>query len=159
MCSSDLPSPKIIERVLGGDDYEDELPNAARYIRGDEDADFDDLNWNQQKAVKYDVERNWGYNPEPQYDQENYNLPGGSNYREVLLMLPQKGLTEKEREQKMWIEANARRGDIDPKAQAQLETLNRKDQQGSQDYQSSHWKDHPNVMAHIRLTEIGRAHV
>lgn len=145
--------PEIEERVLGGNDYEHQLHEAARYIRNDEDASFYDLSDRDQQALKYDIANSYGYNPEPQYDDPRYNLPGGDNYREILLTLPQRGLTPKERDQKMWIEANARRGDLDPKAQAELEALNRKEKEGGSDYQSSHWADHPNVLAHIRLSD------
>lgn len=147
------PAPVLGERELGGEDYDEQLQNAAQYMRRDEDASFDDLSWRDQQNVKADIERDYGYNPEPQYDQDDYVLPGGDNYRELLLTLPQRGLTPRERDQKMWHEANARRGDIDPKALAELEALKRKEQGTPGDYQSSHWRDHPNVLAHVRMSD------
>lgn len=142
------PAPLLNERVLGGDDFYEQANNMADSAYGES---YDDLGLREQGLIDYDLEKDYGYNPKPQY--EDWALPGGDNYREVLLTLPKKGLTDRERDQMMWIEANARRGEISAKDAAQLEALKRKQQQGAQDYQSSHWQDHPNVLAHMRLSD------
>ena len=142
------PAPLLNERVLGGDDFYEQANDRADAAYGQS---YDDLGLRQQGLIDYDLENDYGYNPKPQY--EDWALPGGGNYREVLLTLPKKGLTDRERDQMMWIEANARRGEISAKDAAQLEALKRKQQQGAQDYQSSHWQDHPNVLAHMRLSD------
>jgi hypothetical protein len=93
-----------------------------------------------------------GYDPsETSYEQ--WQLPGGENYREVLLKTPHKGLTPKEREKLMWLEANKRRGDITPSLEKTLQILEAKKAAGESNYQSSHWQDHPNVLAHMRLSD------
>ena len=98
------------------------------------------------------MKTNWGYDPEPKYDE--WALPGGENYRELLLKLPQRGLTDKQREIMMNYEANMRRGDqLDPWHQKQYDELKARQAQEGQDYRSSHWKDDPNVLAHIRLSD------
>ena len=93
-----------------------------------------------------------GYDPsETSYEQ--WQLPGGENYREVLLKTPHKGLSPKEREKLMWLEANKRRGDITPSLEKTLQILEAKKAAGESNYQSSHWQDHPNVLAHMRLSD------
>ena len=72
----------------------------------------------------------------PKYAQ--YQLPGGENYREVLLTLPDNKKTQTFQE---WKDSGAK-GEWSTKRTSQAKTL----------YQSNHW-DHPNVLAHIRLND------
>jgi hypothetical protein len=83
-----------------------------------------------------------------------YQIPGGDNYREVLLKLPQRGQTESEQRDMMFYEADMRRGKVlDPFHQKKYEELKQKEALADQDYRSSHWRDDPNVLAHIRLSD------
>lgn len=63
----------------------------------------------------------------------NYQLPGGENYREVLLTLPPSGKTTK---QSWKIDEEGDTAVVD----------------ASQDFRSSHW-DEPNVLAHMRVND------
>jgi hypothetical protein len=91
-----------------------------------------------------------------QYD--DYQLPGGSNYREVLLKTP--SFPESKNMQIMELESNIRRMDpadyppgyvqnmIDGVAKLKAEKA-----AVGENYNSSHWRDDPNVLAHIRLSD------
>lgn len=91
-----------------------------------------------------------------QYSQ--YKMPGGSNYREMLLKTPT--FPESKNLQIMELEANIRRMNpedyppgyvqnmIDGVAKLKAEKAAMGDA-----YQSSHWRDDPNVLAHIRLSD------
>jgi len=81
----------------------------------------------------------------PKYDQ--YTLPGGKNYREVLLTLPAKRKTY---DRRGWVRA-AEQGLIS------VDEFDRGLEGGDlsrpvADYRSKHW-DQPNVIAHIRLND------
>lgn len=65
----------------------------------------------------------------------NYTLPGGENYREVLLTLP------------------SRRPSIKDMTRAEYNAaIEKADREGINDYDSRHW-DQPNVLAHIRIND------
>lgn len=87
-----------------------------------------------------------GNESNPKY--ATYQLPGGQNYREMLLTLP--GGAEKTFNQ--WLEEKG----IDPIADAEpaLREQWKAELQraGSTQYRSNHW-DQPNVLAHIRLND------
>lgn len=90
---------------------------------------------------------------EPGTKYEKWQMPGGSNYREILLKLPRRGLSEKEVSDKMYLEATARRGTLSPEQQAKLDDLTQRQQSAPSPYVSSHWKEDPNVLAHIRVSD------
>lgn len=144
--------PQIREKVFGGEDYREDLDNIAKSILGDEYATYDDLDWRDQEMARHDVAMNWGYDPEPRH--EDWQLPGGDNYREVLLKLPQKGLNERERNNLMLYEADMRRGkQLDPWHQKQYEALAARKDADKQDFHAHHHWDDPNVLAHLRLSD------
>ena len=145
------PAPLINEHLLGGNEMQEALDQMAQEIIGDEDATFDDLYGRDRDAALYDVKQNYGYDPETKY--EDYALPGGDNYREVLLTLPSSGLSKNEQDQKMYLEATQRRGQLTPEHDVQLMKLQIKEQRAQPDYQSTHWEGHPNVLAHMRLSD------
>ena len=88
------------------------------------------------------------------YGEGEYQLPGGTNYREVLLKLPKRGQTEAEQQDMMFYEANMRRGDVlNAFQQQKYDALKRKQAMADQDFQSSHWHGDPNVLAHIRMSD------
>ena len=86
---------------------------------------------------------------ETKYNQ--YTLPGGENYREVLLTLPPSTISPAERAELDRINAiNRRLTEEEADRRSQIEqkiTDLRKDK-----YRSSHW-DQPNVLAHVRMND------
>ncbi len=98
---------------------------------------------------------------EPEYG--SYVLPGGQNYRERLLKLqvpkdPRQPLEDRLKKltqtQNAWPEGHPARDRFDD----EIKELNDKldampPRQGAQQYQSSHWAGHPNVLAHIRMQD------
>jgi GNAT superfamily N-acetyltransferase len=74
-------------------------------------------------------------NPASQY--EKYQLPGGKNYREVLLKLPRG-------------RPDASKYSDPAKYDADMRAFNAK---GQEDFQSSHWGNDPNVLAHMRMSD------
>lgn len=80
------------------------------------------------------------YGGDPQY--EKYVLPGGENYREVLMSLPQAELKgEKAKEFDRLIAEG--RGDLAARLTKDL----------PEGYKSSHWEGEPNVLVHTRLND------
>jgi hypothetical protein len=67
----------------------------------------------------------------------DYKFPGGENYREILLKLPNE-------------RPNASNYTDPAKYDADLKAYNAS---GKSDYQSSHWKEYPNVLAHMRVQD------
>ena len=145
--------PKIKEEVRGGNEYKEALDEKAREIIGDEYATFDDLYGRDREAARSAVERDFGYEAETQY--EKWRTPGGENYREILLKLPQRGLNDAEKRILMNYEADVRRGaQLDPWHQSQYDALKAKEAMGSQDYMSPHFEGTPNILAHIRVQDF-----
>jgi len=82
----------------------------------------------------------YGYSDRPKYDQ--YALPGGDNYREILLTLPSE---TKSLEAAAFIAAQ--RGD-----RAEHKRLTIQANLADDDFRTSHW-DESNVLAHIRIND------
>lgn len=100
---------------------EEQFGEAAFYDEFDEPLEFDELPVALQDAIDKAEKK-----PEPKYAQ--YQLPGGENYREVVLSMPSKS-------------RNAFKGDF--------EILNTPVNK----FTSSHFPDIPNYIAHMRLNE------
>ena len=94
--------------------------------------------------------------PRPKHGQ--YTLPGGKNYREVLLTLPSKAVM-----QQRWTAYGSdgySNGVYDSEAEAReaagpdgdVERAHSVKVNGSADYRSNHWTQ-PNVLAHIRMND------
>ena len=86
------------------------------------------------------------------YDQ--YRLPGGSNYREILLQTPTFG--GRDLEDLMYLEAMERRGgfnDTYKYPQENLARLRKKREDMGKEYNSAHWEGDPNVLAHMRVQD------
>ena len=77
----------------------------------------------------------------PKFGQ--YTLPGGENYRELLLTLPTKRLSEEEARMVLGAKPDAKLSDAD------IAYASRKQ---VDEYKSGHW-DEPNVLAHIRVND------
>jgi len=147
------PPPRVKEEVRGGNDYQEALDQKAREIIGDDYATFDDLYGRDAEAARYEVNQDFGHNTETKYDQ--YKTPGGENYREILLKLPKRGLTEAGKRSLMNLESDIRRGkELSPTLQKKYDELKAQEAAGGQDYENPHFDDTPNVLAHIRVQDF-----
>ena len=84
--------------------------------------------------------------PPPKF--EKYTIPGGENYREVLMHLPQKGLTHDDAAQALFGKPSRYLSE-DERQQA---SDHLRDNPPPVPYKSSHW-DTPNVLAHLRMSD------
>jgi hypothetical protein len=142
------PPPRVQEKVLSGEtpDWEEFLDAKAQEEFG---ADWFDLS----KQEKAEIEQMYKELPTTQYDQ--YKTPGGENYREILLKLPKRGLTKMEQGELMQYESDLRRGaQFIPERQARYNELKAKEPAGSTNYTSGHYKEDPNLLAHIRVQDF-----
>ncbi len=81
---------------------------------------------------------------------EGYTLPGGKNYRELLLTLPSK---EKGRRENIEaIQSRYERGEARPGDQEEFDRLTAEPASLKEDFHSGHW-DQPNVLAHVRFND------
>jgi hypothetical protein len=112
-----------------GDDY-DKLSSDQR---------IDVKDWVKQNASKY----------------EKYQIPGGENYREMLLKLP--AFDPQDQRRIDYLQTEKRR--IDPtewaksRAAKTLDELTQKASKFDTPYVTGHWMQHPNTLAHIRLSD------
>lgn len=74
-----------------------------------------------------------------------YQLPGGENYREVLMTLPEKVTKDQLTNAKKYLQDKG----ITEYTHADLQRIAARE---AEDYKSSHW-DEPNVLAHIRMND------
>lgn len=82
----------------------------------------------------------------------DYRTAGGKNYREILLKLPE-GFSEAESNRLMALEADMRRSELPAYKMQELLALQAKKQNAAPSYQSKHWKEDPNVLAHMRVQD------
>jgi len=82
----------------------------------------------------------------------DYKTAGGQNYREILLKLPE-GFSGAESNRLMALEADMRRSELPAYKMQELLALQAKKQNAAPSYQSSHWKEDPNVLAHMRVQD------
>lgn len=143
--------PKVQEKVLTDvPDYDEWLEAKAQEEYG---VDYFDLS----KDEKKKLDKMYGDLPATQY--EKYKTPGGENYREILLKLP-----AFDSKRLMELEADIRRSESvyrDPMSMpdfraklAELETLKAEQAAAGAPYTSSHYKDDPNLLAHIRVQDF-----
>ena len=81
------------------------------------------------------------------YDQ--YQIPRGENYREILLQLP--SFTGEER--LMYLDAKKRHGGLHPELAREYEQLKEEKASFDSQYLSRHWEGNPNVLAHMRVSD------
>lgn len=79
-----------------------------------------------------------------------YTLPGGENYREVLLTLPRKETTTGDVAQRLFGRPMASL--LEDERQAVADEMRRTYDATARDFRSGHW-DQPNVLAHIRMND------
>jgi len=167
--------PKVQEKVLTSDapDYEEFLEAKAQEIYG---VDWFDLN----KDEKKKLDKMFSELPLTQYDK--YKTPGGENYREILLKLPEKQNIQPPPDTSKWQvitkstspysgarelqirdEQNNLVGqrfgfqgsDADAIREVLPAFLNwRARTQDQVNYRSSHYRDDPNLLAHIRVQDF-----
>lgn len=133
--------PQIQTKVLQdeGPHWEAALDRAMSY---EEPADEDDdgTHWmNLKEIAREDV-------PKTKYG--DYTLPGGENYREVLLTLPAKQGPRPDDVAKQMF--GRRYNDLSAYQQDQVRRMAKANDEDN--YRSSHW-DEPNVLAHLRLSD------
>jgi hypothetical protein len=147
---------EIIDTKNGGKFKTSEGKRFAVNIPGVKEKSFD----TQKEAEKY-ISDKTDFGTTTKF--QNYQLPGGSNYRELLMTLPvkhPKNVSFEEYAKNKW-------GDISDLTESQMavakeqynNALRSKDLFGKSDvstmkdvYKSSHW-DEPNVLAHVRLND------
>jgi hypothetical protein len=102
---------------------------------------FDDLRADEEEAILSQLVK-YG----------DYKLPGGKNYREILLQLPTFG--GKDLEDLMYLEAMERRGGIGTEyGEERLAMLRKKRDEMGQPYMTPHFEDEPNTLAHMRVQD------
>jgi hypothetical protein len=143
--------PKVQEKVLTDvPDYDEWLEAKAQEEYG---VDYFDLN----KDEKKKLDKMYGDLPATKYEQ--YKTPGGENYREILLKLP-----AFDNKRLMELEADIRRSESvyrDPMSMPdfrakleELETLKAEQAAAGTPYTSSHYREDPNLLAHIRVQDF-----
>ena len=106
-------------------------------------------NWGLADQISTAWEQYDGAVPSPKITRyESYTMPGGENYREVLLTLPVEKPTVSKYAALKGITESEAVADRTGFLQWRTEQLSNK----NTPYQSSHW-DEPNVMAHLRLND------
>jgi hypothetical protein len=90
---------------------------------------------------------------------QNYTLPGGENYREVLLTLPNKNVDESNEIRAWRDKMRAKYNTVDWRRYATEEEIEKSNEIARRSrslnkevYKSGHW-DQPNVLAHIRVND------
>ena len=127
------PMPQLHERLFGGK-AEKDLDERASNIELEmerEDPRYSDYS----RAAREQAEREFGYDPKTQY--HDYQMPGGNNYREVLLKTQVKKPSAYDYKEP---------ADYD----RDMRAFNAR---GHEDYATPHWKGEPNVLAHLRLSD------
>ena len=142
--------PPLTEHVLDSYGDEDEaLDFAADNLYG---KSYSELMGNRQARQKVE---DWVEKNSTKYN--DYQLGGAKNYREMLLKLP--SFSESDEHRIMELEADKRRASYpdfwgkDTGLAKELENLKQRKASMGNQYHSSHWKDHPNVLAHMRLSD------
>ena len=143
---ADNPPPKVQERIL-----EDIDGDERRRLLDDK---MEIYGYDNYREVPHRVLREWNAEIDAdavKYADDDYRTQGGSNYREMLLKLPQ-SYTEKDFHRLLMLEAEQRRGDLTPAQSKEMAELQAKKQTAASNYQSGHWDD-ANVLAHMRVQD------
>ena len=149
----------MLQNKLQGTGYgveHDNIDNEAFFTdRDGEPVNYSDLHSDVQKIVDKHSET---INATGPAKYENYQLPGGTNYREVLLTLPENIDGEVEA---WWSDEGGANEEVpfrELSAQQRNEAIQRYRDEVDQyaespiNYRSEHW-DQPNVLAHIRVND------
>lgn len=121
--------PEIKEIEKGGKSYDD------RY------AELLDQGHHVETAMEQALKETGGDSGATKFS--DYQLPGGENYRELLLTMPEKGKTR--------LQELKRKADEGELSDAEFSEMNKLHNDPSV-FRSSHW-DEPNVLAHVRMND------
>lgn len=148
----DKPSTKITLEDIARDE---ELFN--KYYDGK--YTFDELNFSERvnllesNYVSEQIEHDYDSSAETKYSQ--YTVPGGDNYKELLLTLPEKNAFSEQDREEMNRLATRMNNDINF-SDAELKRYNELNKKSAQridsNFHSSHF-DQPNILAHVRFDE------
>ena len=131
------PPAEVKERTL----IEETEANKDRLAGDQYGVSFNDLRPSEEEAILSQLVK-YG----------DYKLPGGKNYREILLQLPTFG--GKDLEDLMYLEAMERRGGIGTQYGVdRLAMLRKKRDEMGQPYMTPHFEDEPNTLAHMRVQD------
>jgi hypothetical protein len=143
--------PQVEERVSGFNPRTHELYAARGAVRSElkglpeSDPKYAEL-WNKHDAFTREIE---SIGDTPTKFQQ-YTLPGGENYREVRLKLPERGTTTGGIAQKLF---GRNMNDLSvEEGRAVAEEMRRLGPSTQSDFTGSHWSD-PNVLAHLRMAD------
>ena len=139
------PPPKLQERQLT------EIDDATRERMLDEKLETSGYDYMGEVPAK----RLAKWNEEIDADMEkygDYRTAGGQNYREILLKLPE-SFPKRDFDRLLTLEAEQRRGELTTSQLKELVDLQAKKQTGPSNYISGHWKEDPNVLAHMRVQD------
>jgi hypothetical protein len=158
------PPPKLRETINAEPHKNDVRARAEEMIEQDayDEANVNRWNRHEQEDVANEIAE---YKMEHEFDDyldrareelsedggkyKEYTLPGGENYREILMRLPSPKSDNAERV--MQLEAKQRRGSLDELEAQELASL-QEQAKNSPEYHSKHWGE-PNVLAHMRVTD------
>lgn len=143
---ADNPPPKLQERVL-----EDLSDSERQEMLEDSMARYGYDNYREVPSSRMREFQEEIDSGAVKYNESDYKTQGGSNYREILLKLPQ-SYTEKDFHRLLMLEAEQRRGDLTPAQIKEMAELQAKKQTAASNYQSGHWDD-ANVLAHMRVQD------
>ena len=141
----DNPPPKLQERQLT------EIDDATRERMLDEKLETSGYDYMGEVPAR----RLAKWNEEIDADMEkygDYRTAGGQNYREILLKLPE-SFPKRDFDRLLTLEAEQRRGELTTSQLKELVDLQTKKQTGPSNYISGHWKEDPNVLAHMRVQD------
>jgi hypothetical protein len=142
---------QVTETVLGEPDYSEVALWWNDEGGANEELPFDELTaqGKAEAAERYaDEVGQYEEGPRQTTKYGNYTLPGGTNYREVLLTLP--GRTDAQK-----AEMRARRNEAlqtFPQTDESRRVLEETRESEQPQYKSAHW-DQPNILAHIRVND------
>ena len=132
---------KVSEVKLGKPNDKERFAQMLEIAKRDYGREYGELDHDEQVSVERDVEDDTS-----KYSQ--YTLPGGTNYREVLLTLPD---VIDSHNRKIYEELEAL-GDGPDKSKRRAELVSLLKKSENSNYRSSHW-DQPNILAHIRMND------
>jgi len=143
---ADNPPPNLQERVL-----EDISDSERQEMLEDSMARYGYDNYRDVPSSRMREFQNEIDSGAVRYNEPDYVTQGGSNYREILLKLPE-SFTKKDFDRLLTLEAEKRRSELTTGQQKELKDLQKKKQTGPSNYMSTHWDD-PNVLAHMRVQD------
>lgn len=148
------PPPKLQEKVLDERDFKDYDDIVEELAQEKHRAGLRDLSGPERRDIYKEADKIFETQEAPKY--QDYKTPGGKNYREILLKLPIEDARVKNAEENVKRLKEAYRQDRSQSnffavqnAELELDVA----KAGQSAYRSSHWKEDPNVLAHMRVQD------